>query len=98
MANATATSAAKGETVADTARMVQCYADIIAMRHPREGAATAAAAEELECPLINAGDGGHQHPTQTLTDLITIHQLKGRVNHLTVGLCGDLNSAARCTL
>ena len=87
--SANSSSAAKGETVADTARVVQCYADIIAMRHPREGAATAAAAK-IKCPLINAGDGGHQHPTQTLTDLLTIHRLKGRLNNLTIGLCGDL--------
>lgn len=87
--SANASSAAKGETVADTARMVQCYADIIAMRHPREGAATAAAAK-IECPLINAGDGGHQHPTQTYADLLTIRSLKGRLNDLTIGLCGDL--------
>ena len=87
--SANSSSAAKGETVADTARVVQCYADIIAMRHPREGAATAAAAK-IKCPLINAGDGGHQHPTQTLTDLLTIHRLKGHLDNLTVGLCGDL--------
>ena len=87
--SANSSSAAKGETVADTARMAQCYADIIAMRHPKEGAATAAAAK-VKCPLINAGDGGHQHPTQTLTDLLTIHRLKGRLDHLTIGLCGDL--------
>lgn len=87
--SANASSAAKGETVADTARMVQCYADIIAMRHPREGAATAAAAK-IECPLINAGDGGHQHPTQTLIDLMTIRRRKGRLDGLTIGLCGDL--------
>ncbi len=87
--SANSSSAAKGETVSDTARMSECYADIIAMRHPKEGAATAAAAK-IRCPLINAGDGGHQHPTQTLTDLLTIHRLKGRLDHLTIGLCGDL--------
>jgi len=84
-----ASSAAKGESVSDTARVVSCYADIIAMRHPKEGAATVAAAR-ASIPVINAGDGGHHHPTQTLTDLLTIRQLKGRLSHLTVGLCGDL--------
>ena len=87
--SANSSSAAKGESVADTVRTVECYADIIAMRHPKEGAATVAAAK-VDCPLINAGDGGHQHPTQTLTDLLTIHRLKGHLNNLTVGLCGDL--------
>ena len=87
--SATSSSAAKGESVADTVRTVECYADIIAMRHPKEGAATVAASK-VDCPLINAGDGGHQHPTQTLTDLLTIHRLKGHLNNLTVGLCGDL--------
>lgn len=87
--SANSCSAAKGETVGDTARMAECYADIIAMRHPCEGAATAAAAK-IHCPLINAGDGSHQHPTQTLTDLLTIHRLKGRLDDLTIGLCGDL--------
>ena len=87
--SANSSSAAKGESVADTVRTVECYADIIAMRHPKEGAATVAASK-VDCPLINAGDGGHQHPTQTLTDLITIHRLKGHLDNLTVGLCGDL--------
>ena len=87
--SANSSSAAKGESVADTVRTVECYADIIARRHPKEGAATVAAAK-VDCPLINAGDGGHQHPTQTLTDLLTIHRLKGRLDHLTIGLCGDL--------
>lgn len=87
--SANSSSAAKGETVADTVRIVGCYADIIAMRHPKEGAATVAT-RFATCPIINAGDGGHQHPTQTLTDLLTIHRLKGRLDHLTVGLCGDL--------
>ena len=87
--SANSSSAAKGESVADTARTVECYADIIAMRHPKEGAA-AVAARKIDCPLINAGDGGHQHPTQTLTDLLTIQQLMGRLDGLTIGLCGDL--------
>ncbi|MBU3805952.1 MAG: aspartate carbamoyltransferase [Candidatus Fournierella pullistercoris] len=87
--SANSSSTAKGESLSDTVRTVECYADIIAMRHPKEGAATVAATK-LECPLINAGDGGHQHPTQTLTDLLTIHQLKGRLDNLTIGLCGDL--------
>lgn len=87
--SANSSSATKGESVADTARMAEGYADIIAMRHPKEGAAAVAAAN-VECPLINAGDGGHLHPTQTLTDLLTIHRLHGRLNNLTVGLCGDL--------
>ena len=87
--SADSSSASKGESVADTARTVSCYADIIAMRHPKEGAATVAAAKAT-VPVINAGDGGHHHPTQTLTDLLTIHRLKGRMDHLTLGLCGDL--------
>ncbi len=87
--SADSSSASKGETVADTTRVVSCYADIIAMRHPKEGAATVAASVAT-VPIINAGDGGHHHPTQTLTDLLTIHQLKGRMDHLTIGLCGDL--------
>ena len=82
-------SAAKGESVADTIRVISCYADIAAMRHPKEGAALVAALHS-SIPVINAGDGGHQHPTQTLTDLLTIHSLKGRLDHLTIGLCGDL--------
>ena len=82
-------SAAKGESVADTAKTVSCYADIIAMRHPKEGAA-AVAARSASVPVINAGDGGHCHPTQTLADLLTIRREKGRLGHMTVGLCGDL--------
>ncbi|WP_071432265.1 aspartate carbamoyltransferase [Angelakisella massiliensis] len=87
--SASSSSASKGESVADTVRTVECYADIIAMRHPKEGAAAVAAAN-VECPLINAGDGGHQHPTQTLTDLLTIRRLKGHLDNLTIGFCGDL--------
>ena len=86
---ANSSSAAKGESVADTAKTVSCYADIIAMRHPKEGAA-AVAARNASIPVINAGDGGHCHPTQTLADLLTIRREKGRLDHLTVGLCGDL--------
>ena len=82
-------SAAKGESVADTAKTVSCYADIIAMRHPKEGAALVAA-RNASVPVINAGDGGHCHPTQTLADLLTIRRAKGRLDGLTVGLCGDL--------
>ncbi len=82
-------SAAKGESVADTAKTVSCYADIIAMRHPKEGAPLVASMNAT-VPVINAGDGGHNHPTQTLADLLTIHREKGRFNNLTVGLCGDL--------
>ena len=82
-------SAAKGESVADTIRVVSCYADIVAMRHPKEGAPLRAA-RYSRVPVINAGDGGHQHPTQTLTDLLTIQRRKGRLDHLTIGLCGDL--------
>ena len=82
-------SASKGESVADTIRVVSCYADIVAMRHPKEGAALVAATH-ASVPVINAGDGGHQHPTQTLTDLLTIHSLKGHLDDLTIGLCGDL--------
>ena len=82
-------SAAKGESVADTIRVVSRYADIVAMRHPKEGAALVAATH-ASVPVINAGDGGHQHPTQTLTDLLTIHSLKGHLDNLTIGLCGDL--------
>lgn len=87
--SADSSSAAKGESVADTIRMVSCYADICAMRHPKEGAALVAA-ENASIPVINAGDGGHQHPTQTLTDLLTIRSLKGKLDHMTIGLCGDL--------
>jgi len=82
-------SAAKGESVADTIRTVSCYADICAMRHPKEGAALVAS-KYSKIPVINAGDGGHQHPTQTLTDLLTIRSLKGRLDNITIGLCGDL--------
>lgn len=86
---AQSSSAAKGESVSDTIRTVGCYADIIAMRHPKEGAPVVAC-QSSTVPVINAGDGGHNHPTQTLTDLLTIHREKGRLNNLTVGLCGDL--------
>ena len=86
---ATSSSAAKGESVADTAKVISCYADIIAMRHPKEGSALVAA-NNASIPVINAGDGGHCHPTQTLADLLTIYREKGRFDHLTVGLCGDL--------
>jgi len=82
-------SASKGESVADTIRVVSCYADIVAMRHPKEGAPLRAS-RYSRIPVINAGDGGHQHPTQTLTDLMTIQLRKGRLDHLTIGLCGDL--------
>ncbi len=82
-------SAAKGESVADTAKTVSCYADIIAMRHPKEGAALVAS-NNASVPVINAGDGGHCHPTQTLADLLTIYREKGSFNNLTIGLCGDL--------
>ena len=87
--SADSSSATKGETVADTIRMVTCYADICAMRHPKEGAPLVASLHS-PIPVINAGDGGHQHPTQTLTDLLTIRSLKGRLDNLTIGLCGDL--------
>ena len=86
---ANSSSAAKGESVSDTAKTVSCYADIIAMRHPKEGAPLVASMN-ASIPIINAGDGGHNHPTQTLADLLTIHREKGRFNNLTVGLCGDL--------
>ena len=86
---ANSSSASKGESVADTAKVISCYADIIAMRHPRDGAPFVAA-QNATIPVINAGDGGHNHPTQTLTDLLTISREKGRLDHLTVGLCGDL--------
>ncbi len=86
---ANSSSAAKGESVADTARTVSCYADIIAMRHPKEGAPLVASMAS-SVPIINAGDGGHNHPTQTLTDLLTIKREKGRLNNLTIGFCGDL--------
>ena len=87
--SANSSSAAKGESIADTARVVGCYADIIAIRHPKEGAALVAAMKS-EVPVINAGDGGHSHPTQTLTDLLTIQCEKGRLSNLTIGICGDL--------
>lgn len=87
--SADSSSAAKGESVSDTIRMVSCYADICAMRHPKEGAPMVAC-QHSSIPVINAGDGGHQHPTQTLTDLLTIRSLKGRLNNMTIGLCGDL--------
>ena len=87
--SANSSSAAKGESVADTIRMISCYADICAMRHPKEGAAFVAA-QKARMPVMNAGDGGHQHPTQTLTDLMTIRSKTGRLNNLTIGLCGDL--------
>lgn len=86
---AASSSAAKGESVSDTIRIISCYADICAMRHPKEGAPMVAA-EKSGIPVINAGDGGHQHPTQTLTDLLTIQTLKGHLDDLTIGLCGDL--------
>lgn len=88
-ASADSSSAAKGESVSDTIRIISCYADICAIRHPKEGAALVAA-QKSRIPVINAGDGGHQHPTQTLTDLMTIHALKGHFNDITIGLCGDL--------
>ncbi|MCI6093374.1 aspartate carbamoyltransferase [bacterium] len=87
--SAASSSAAKGESVSDTIRMISCYADICAIRHPKEGAPMVAC-QHATIPVINAGDGGHQHPTQTLTDLLTIRSLKGRLNHLKIGLCGDL--------
>jgi aspartate carbamoyltransferase catalytic subunit len=87
--SADSSSAAKGESVADTIRVISSYADICAMRHPKEGAPMVAS-KYSKIPVINAGDGGHNHPTQTLTDLLTIQNLKGRLNHLTIGLCGDL--------
>ncbi|MEG1983773.1 MAG: aspartate carbamoyltransferase [Oscillospiraceae bacterium] len=88
-ASADCSSASKGESVTDTIRTVGCYADIIAMRHPKEGAPMAASLKSI-VPIINAGDGGHNHPTQTLTDLLTIHREKGRLDNLTIGFCGDL--------
>ena len=87
--SADSSSAAKGESVSDTIRVISCYADICAIRHPKEGAALVASSKS-RIPVINAGDGGHQHPTQTLTDLMTIHSLKGKLSDLTIGLCGDL--------
>ncbi len=87
--SADSSSAAKGESVSDTIRVISCYADIAAMRHPKEGAPLVASMRS-RIPVINAGDGGHQHPTQTLTDLLTIYSLRGRLDNLTIGLCGDL--------
>ncbi len=87
--SADSSSAAKGESVSDTIRVISCYADICAMRHPKEGAPLVAS-EKSKIPVINAGDGGHQHPTQTLTDLLTIRSLNGRLDNLNIGLCGDL--------
>ena len=89
MSDANTSSASKGESVADTSKVVSCYADIIAMRHPKEGAPLVAAIN-ASIPVINAGDGGHNHPTQTLADLLTIHREKGHFDNLTVGFCGDL--------
>lgn len=86
---ASSSSASKGETVSDTIRTVACYADVIAMRHPKEGAPLVASMKSA-VPIINAGDGGHNHPTQTLTDLLTIKREKGRLSNMTIGLCGDL--------
>ncbi len=88
-ASADSSSASKGESVSDTIRVISCFADICAMRHPKEGAPLVASAVS-SIPVINAGDGGHQHPTQTLTDLLTIRSLKGHLDQLTIGLCGDL--------
>ena len=88
-ASADSSSASKGESVSDTIRIISSYADICAMRHPKEGAPLVAS-QKSRIPVINAGDGGHQHPTQTLTDLLTIRSLKGRLGNLTIGLCGDL--------
>lgn len=87
--SADSSSASKGESVADTIRIISCYADICAMRHPKEGAPLVAS-QKSRIPVINAGDGGHQHPTQTLADLLTIRSLKGRLDNITIGLCGDL--------
>lgn len=87
--SAASSSASKGESVSDTIRMIGCYADICAMRHPKEGAPMVASMK-AKIPVINAGDGGHQHPTQTLTDMLTIRSLKGRLGNMTIGLCGDL--------
>lgn len=88
-ASADSSSAAKGESVSDTIRIISCYADICAMRHSKEGAPLVAS-QKSSIPVINAGDGGHQHPTQTLTDLLTIRSLKGKLDNMTIGLCGDL--------
>lgn len=88
-ASSDSSSAAKGESVSDTIRVISCYADICAIRHPKEGAALVAS-QKAKIPVINAGDGGHQHPTQTLTDLLTIRSLNGKLSNITIGLCGDL--------
>ena len=88
-ASADSSSASKGESVSDTIRVISCYADICAMRHPKEGAPLVAS-QKSRIPVINAGDGGHQHPTPTLADLLTIRSLKGRLDNMTIGLCGDL--------
>ena len=88
-ASANTSSASKGESVADTAKMISCYADIIAMRHPKEGAPLVAS-RNASIPVVNAGDGGHNHPTQTLADILTIYREKGRLDNMTIGLCGDL--------
>ncbi len=93
--SADSSSASKGESVSDTIRVISCYADICAMRHPKEGAPIVAS-QYSTIPIINAGDGGHQHPTQTLTDLLTIRNLKGRLNNMTIGLCGDLKIWTHC--
>jgi aspartate carbamoyltransferase catalytic subunit len=87
--SASSSSAAKGESVSDTIRMISCYADICAMRHPKEGAPYVAS-QYSRIPVINAGDGGHNHPTQTLTDLLTIQNIKGNIDNITIGFCGDL--------
>ena len=87
--DATSSSVSKGESVADTIRTISCFADIAAIRHPKEGAAMVAK-QACRIPVINCGDGGHQHPTQTLTDMLTIRSLTGRLNNMTIGLCGDL--------
>ena len=92
--DANSSSVSKGESIADTIRTVSCFADIAAIRHPKEGAAMVAK-QASRIPIINCGDGGHQHPTQTLTDLLTIRSLKGRLNNMTIGLCGDLKFGAR---
>ena len=92
--SADSSSAAKGESVSDTIRTISCYADICAMRHPKEGAPMVAC-QHSSIPVINAGDGGHQHPTQTVTDLMTIRSLKGRLGNMTIGLCGDLEFGRR---
>ena len=88
-ASANTSSASKGESVADTAKMISCYADIIAMRHPKEGGPLVAS-RNASIPVVNAGDGGHNHPTQTLADILTIYREKGRLDNMTIGLCGDL--------